>query len=741
MDRVPDDNDKTVLTRRNNSSPPTRTSGRPPSGNALPIGTRLSEFEIVGLVGEGGFGIVYLAEDHSLKRRVAIKEYMPAALATRGEDASVVVRSERHAETFETGRHSFVNEARLLARFDHPALLKVFRFWEANGTAYMAMPYYAGKTLREVLRERKGQAPDQAWFHKLLDPVMDALALMHAEHCFHRDIAPDNIMLLPNGRPVLLDFGAARRVISDMTQALTVILKPGYAPVEQYAEMPGIKQGPWTDIYALAAVVYCTITGHPPPPSVGRMLRDAYRPLAEIAAGSYSAQFLHAIDRCLSVKAEDRPQSIAEMRALLEVTESSVSEASIVTRANYADKDRGDAAQPVTGAPPDSERWTRTLPPTGSPEIAAAEEIVLPTQETVRTIAQAAVQVPAQVSNQIPAQAAIQALVQPVREEPIPPAVSPQDSPAPRSVSAPVQPGQRKTGLFIAAVGAVAVLAGGITLLRQPPDPAPAPAVESVSGAAKTPDGELPTGPAAMPPAMTVHEPVKVPPPVLHSVSPVSVEAAFAATTAASDQRFALKVDKVRSPVLIGKESLTFTLHSQRKGWVYLFLWDEATASLALIFPNSYDQNNAIDANKPMAFPRPDWAYQADLPKGAWRVLPLVSEAPRDFSVLRLNPETQSVSRKVLEAALTEAGQGGLALAGTPGCAKQAACSADFAALSFTVDEAADEERKKKSAARTETAAPASANSNKPRNNSVEQAEKRYVKELNKSLDKLLQDN
>ena len=291
-----------------------------PTGRAahvLPPGTRLSEeFEVVGLVGQGGFGIVYLADDHSLQRRVAVKEYMPAALALRGEGDSVVLKSERDADTFQIGLRSFVNEARLLAHFDHPALLKVFRFWEANGTAYMAMPYYAGQTLKQALAER-GQPPDESWIRQLLRPIMDALALLHRENCFHRDVAPDNIMLLADDKPVLLDFGAARRVIGDMTQALTVILKPGYAPIEQYAEMPGMRQGAWTDVYALAAVVHWMITGQTPPPAVGRMMQDSYAPLATVAAGRYSERFLRGIDQCLSVKGEDRPQTMAAMRELL----------------------------------------------------------------------------------------------------------------------------------------------------------------------------------------------------------------------------------------------------------------------------------------------------------------------------------------------------------------------------------------------------------------------------------------
>lgn len=315
---LPDSDDDKTLALGSGVAPRPKTASATQIGqsnDALPIGTQLSEFEIVDLVGQGGFGIVYLAADHLLERRVAIKEYMPSSLATRGDDMTVVIRSERR-ETFDVGRRSFVNEARLLAHFDHPALVKVFRFWEANGTAYMAMPYYCGRTLREVLQKRS-EPPDESWIRKILLPIMEALELIHNEDCFHRDIAPDNIMVLKDGRPVLLDFGAARRVISGMTQALTVILKPDFAPIEQYADIPGARQGPWTDIYALAAVVYFMIMGQVPPPSVHRVMKDQYQPLTEVAAGRYSDQFLRAIDRCLAVRSEERPQSIAEMTELL----------------------------------------------------------------------------------------------------------------------------------------------------------------------------------------------------------------------------------------------------------------------------------------------------------------------------------------------------------------------------------------------------------------------------------------
>ena len=184
--------------------------------HTLPEGTRLLDYRITGLLGEGGFGIVYDAWDHSLERRVALKEYMPASLASR-ESTQVQVRSMRHKETFDAGLKSFVNEAKLLAQFDHPSLVKVYRFWEANGTAYMVMPLYQGITLKDKLKQL-GQPPDEAWLMGMLAPLTEALAVIHAENCFHRDIAPDNIILLSGSeRPLLLDFGAARRVIGDMT--------------------------------------------------------------------------------------------------------------------------------------------------------------------------------------------------------------------------------------------------------------------------------------------------------------------------------------------------------------------------------------------------------------------------------------------------------------------------------------------------------------------------------------------
>ena len=309
----PSDDDRTVAAQA------PRGGGESALGaNTLPVGTRLHEFEIVDLVGEGGFGIVYLARDCVLERKVALKEYLPAALASRGPGATVAPSSSRDVETFQIGLRSFINEARMLAQFDHPALVKVYRFWEANGTAYMVMPYYEGITLKESLR-RAGTPPDEGALKQLLAQLLDALQVLHRANAVHRDIAPDNILILPNGDPLLLDFGAARRVITDRTQTLTAILKPGYAPIEQYGESPSLKQGPWTDLYALAGVMHFAIAGAPPTPAVTRTITDPLVPLHRAAAGRYSAQFLRALDQALSVNPANRPQSVEAFRSLLEL--------------------------------------------------------------------------------------------------------------------------------------------------------------------------------------------------------------------------------------------------------------------------------------------------------------------------------------------------------------------------------------------------------------------------------------
>jgi serine/threonine protein kinase len=309
--------------------PKTMLMPRRDVGSELPAGTRLQEFVVEGLVGVGGFSIVYRVRDTRLDRVVAIKEYIPAALATRGERGEVVARSPNHREHFDLGLKSFINEARLLASFDHPALVKVYRFWAENGTAYMVMPYYQGMTLKQWLASL-GAPPSEAWLRALAGELLDALAALHHENCFHRDVAPDNILLLHDRhggtfleqrpRPLLLDFGAARRVISDATQNLTAILKPGYSPVEQYDGELSLRQGPWTDVYALSAVLYAAVAGKVPPSSIARVVRDDLLPAARAGGGRFSPPFLAAIDAGLAIWPQQRPQSMRAWKDWFEAT-------------------------------------------------------------------------------------------------------------------------------------------------------------------------------------------------------------------------------------------------------------------------------------------------------------------------------------------------------------------------------------------------------------------------------------
>ncbi len=286
------------------------------ASSALPVGMRLGEFEITGVIGEGGFGIVYSAHDSSLERTVAVKEYLPSAFAYRTESGLVQVKSDDHKKTFNAGLSSFINEAKMLAKFSHPGLVEVFRFWEANGTAYMAMRYYRGVTMREMLRTAPDAVTEQ-WLCETLDPILLALKELHTEKCYHRDIAPDNIMVLPNGRSVLMDFGAARRIIGGMTQALTTVLKPGFAPIEQYSDDGSLPQGAWTDIYAVGGLLYHAMTGRVPVQAISRMMSDPLKPVADLARQSYSPQLCNAVMKSMAVMPTNRPQSIDELRAAL----------------------------------------------------------------------------------------------------------------------------------------------------------------------------------------------------------------------------------------------------------------------------------------------------------------------------------------------------------------------------------------------------------------------------------------
>jgi serine/threonine protein kinase len=272
-------------------------------------------YRILREVGSGGFGITYEAEDLNLFTRIAIKEYYPFDFADRDTTLSVRPRSERHKKTFQWGRTNFLQEARTLAQFEHPAIVRVSRVFEANSTAYMVMRFEQGLNLEHWLRQL-GRPPTQQELDAIMRPLLEALQMMHRANFLHRDISPDNIIVRDDGSPVLLDFGAARRAVAEMSHSLTGIVKPGYSPHEQYTSDSRL-QGPWTDLYALGGTLYRAVAGVPPEEATLRVDEDRMPPAIQIAQGKYRKEFLSAIDACLKVRGSERPQSVTEVRSRL----------------------------------------------------------------------------------------------------------------------------------------------------------------------------------------------------------------------------------------------------------------------------------------------------------------------------------------------------------------------------------------------------------------------------------------
>lgn len=285
--------------------------------NALPAGERIADYEIGEVLGEpGSFGITYCATDVHLKRQVAIKEYFPGDYACRLPDGTVAPRDESKRSTFEWGLERFSEEARTLAQFDHRNIVKVLRLVaDVNGTAYIVMELVKGRTLESMV---EGSGPMEAVaFTPIFTQLLDGCAAIHGIGILHRDIKPSNIIVTAAGAPVLIDFGAARDLALQKKSGFTAIVTDTYSPPEQYSrEQP---QGPWTDIYALAATAYYALSGGPPPPSTARAIGDSTTPAVQAAAGRAGPKLLKGLDWGLALKAQDRPQSIDQWRKTLEL--------------------------------------------------------------------------------------------------------------------------------------------------------------------------------------------------------------------------------------------------------------------------------------------------------------------------------------------------------------------------------------------------------------------------------------
>ncbi len=285
--------------------------------NALQPGYRLHWYELNKTLGRGCFGITYLARDLNLAQLVAIKEYLPVELALRDVDLSVCPLSEHLSGAYQQGLQRFIREARTLARFDHPNIVRVLSVFEENGTAYMVMSYEEGESLDNLLSQ--GKRFSEAGLKGIVLPILEGLADVHQSGFIHRDIKPANIFIRKrDGSPVLLDFGSARQTLQGETRSLTSVVSPGYAPFEQYSGN-GENQGPWTDIYGLGATLYRAVVGVSPTDAIARSeallktSRDSVVSATEAAGGGYySREFLGAIDHAIRFDERERPKSVTQ---------------------------------------------------------------------------------------------------------------------------------------------------------------------------------------------------------------------------------------------------------------------------------------------------------------------------------------------------------------------------------------------------------------------------------------------
>jgi formylglycine-generating enzyme required for sulfatase activity/serine/threonine protein kinase len=286
--------------------------------NALPKGTTIDTYRIESVLGEGGFGITYLVRELNLEKLFAMKELLPDGIAMRrtGDTSYVESKSQSAEGDFAATRKYFISEARILAKMNHPAVVGVQRLMEANGTCYMVMDYVEGDTLGDHLKKRGGVLSGADEFKQIFYPLMSGLEILHDQGIIHRDIKPGNIMVKPDGSPILLDFGAATQVQAK-TMTITQMLSAGYSPFEQYTSRA--KQGPYTDIYALGATMLKCITGKKPDDASDRMHEDRHQPLCdnETYVAAYGKPMLAAVDASLRMNAKERPQTVAEWHQMM----------------------------------------------------------------------------------------------------------------------------------------------------------------------------------------------------------------------------------------------------------------------------------------------------------------------------------------------------------------------------------------------------------------------------------------
>ncbi|MEY4564687.1 MAG: hypothetical protein RLZZ618_3964 [Pseudomonadota bacterium] len=308
-------------TESGDTGPSTEQLMSPLERDALPAGTLLGGCQIVEALYSDGRSIVYLASDGALQRQVLIKEHFPSQWVSR-HGVTVSLLPGADADERSDALEVFLQEARLLARLDHPAIVRVHRFWEENRTAYMMMPFHQAQSLAATLQRLQGPA-GETWLRGLLSPLLGALQLLHSQDCLHLGLSPDTILLQPDGRPLLIDLSTASSVVGDRRPVDADSLDRLYVPIEQFSHGAELPLGPCTDLYALAAVAHHAMLGYPP---VSAAVLGTEDRLAGVADGltarpgvAYSRSLVAAIDQALAVLPQDRPQSVTAFQRLLAI--------------------------------------------------------------------------------------------------------------------------------------------------------------------------------------------------------------------------------------------------------------------------------------------------------------------------------------------------------------------------------------------------------------------------------------
>jgi serine/threonine protein kinase len=281
----------------------------------LKPGIVVADYTVELTLGQGGFGTTYLCRDNNLKRQCVLKEFTPHEIVVRGRNGGLKAKSWRHRKKLQNALKSFLSEAQKLARFSHPNIVRINRYFAANGTGYFVMDYEQGVSLRSLVSQYEGRLEERE-IEAILLPLCDGLKTLHDQGLIHRDIKPDNILVRPDGSPVLIDFGAAIDLATIREGEFYVIATPRYAPIEQFD--PRFPQGPWIDIYALSATIYELVCGQPPPQVEDRLgKQDPIRPAREIGRGRYGDRILVLIDQGLAIDFRERPRNIEDFMSSL----------------------------------------------------------------------------------------------------------------------------------------------------------------------------------------------------------------------------------------------------------------------------------------------------------------------------------------------------------------------------------------------------------------------------------------